>query len=402
MCWVFQNQIGEEDAFLPETEAATFAAVITKSLLSQGAMSVQYIGDSRLLRDELEKKNTSPQSARVEPIRELVPQWRDWYVTRRREQNRLADFLTHIYPEGWGKWFETAARPDRDTLDEFVSDLYQHRMEPRAQPIRCPLPKAEEGEALDDAIRFVENIPMKDFEIRNTPLNGLPGRLTLPNVLSCMAEALRLSTEIPRLPILIARWLTGNIRTRRRWGKEKEMRTRCELYMRRQWEALHKRSTVRAKGVREVHEVGSDKHVEGILRDVENGKVGKARQKLRSNGIFDMADDDIRENITKKYPQDELFSCDPSQVTHWTPAEHEMGTGEDAVLINSLGYTLDCKLPDHRAAGNSTWTYELLKAFGAFPEYRQLLCSYAEKLVNGDLPPDVMDIFKMKYVIPLV
>jgi hypothetical protein len=402
MCWVFQNEIGEDNALLPETEAATFAAAITKNLLQQGAMSVQYIGDSRLLRDEMEKKNTTPQSAKIAPIRELVPDWRDWYVTRRREQNRLADFLTHIYPAGWGKWFETEARPDKKELEEFVNELYQHRMEPRLQPIRCPLPSPGKGEVMDDAIRFVEQIPDSDFEVRNIPLNGLPGRLTLPNVLSCMAEALRLSTEVPRLPILISRWLTGNIKTSRRWGKEKEMRTRCELYMRRQWETLHVRSKARTRGARAPHERGSDRHIAEVLRDVENGKVGKARQRLQSNGVFDMADEDICDNIRQKYPQDEVFSCDPSQVTDWTPAEQVMGTGDDAVTINSLAYSLDYKLPDHKGAGNSTWTYELMKAFGAFPEYRQLLCSYAEKLVNGNLPDDIMTLFKMKYVVPLV
>jgi hypothetical protein len=122
------------------------------------------------------------------------------------------------------RWVCTLIRPEANILQEFIGDLYKRRIHVRAEPVRCPLPAPKQGRDLEKAINFINDLPPEEFERKNVPLDGIPGKLALLNVVACFGEALAM-TNVPVLPFLVCQWITANIRTSKKVGREKEMRT---------------------------------------------------------------------------------------------------------------------------------------------------------------------------------
>jgi hypothetical protein len=400
--FAMMTELKKEDCFVPEAEAGIRAAVITKSLLSMGALSVTYIGDSYALWDQLASSSAStPAAALVRPIRDFVPKWREWYKPRRRTLNRFADFLTKVYPKEWDKWEDVDELPPADLLEEYVEELYFRRFDTTSTPPpkQCDLPRATKGEALEHGISFLAGLDEGELRYRNIPLSGLPGNMVRPNVMACMEEALTLRERAPRLPLLIARWLTGNIVTTRTVGRQKEMRRRCELYMLRDWEALHKRSAPQARS-RRADAADEELRQKLVQNDVEWGRVGRARQRLISAGILDLKDQDVQDCIKAKYPAEETFTIEV-EALQWTSKECIFQGRDGDVTTCSLEYVLDHKLPPGKAPGLSGMTYELIGAFCANPARRKLMCAYAHEVVNDQVPEEVREFYKAKLVVPL-
>jgi hypothetical protein len=397
--WIRKDRIGANNSFLPEAEAAVFASLIAASLIRQGATVTKCIGDSQVVSRAVKSHSCAESTARVSTIRAVIPDHRGWYMARSRRRNHLADYFTHIPPGVWEKWVETENLPSPTHTASFIEELFHNRVT-CMQAIADELPQAAQGPTFSESATFVaEDIPEDDFYLKCNPFLGFLSKGLTDNVDSCFKDAFRLHTQVPRLPILINRWLLGNITTKKKGGIIKEIRKRCVMYMKRDWKSLHFRSIpkVRGGGARKQ---SADELLADVVGDVQGGRVGRARRKLNSLGVFDMADTDVQERVRAKYPDKEDFSV-PGPIPGWTPMLMTIQFGLAEHVFSSMEYSLDFKLPNGRAPGLSGLTYERLKSM-CQNGGRQTLCQYVEELVNGNLPEEVMRFYKAKHVVPLV
>jgi hypothetical protein len=397
--WIRKDQIAANNAFLPEAEAAVFAALVAASLIRQGATSTVCLGDSQSVAGAIKSSTCAESTARVATIRSVIPNVMGWYLARSRRRNHLADYFTHILPRTWGEWVATGERPDQAKEALFVEELFHNRTAARLA-ILHELPQPSQGPSFLESATFVANqISEDEFYLKCNPYLGRLNMGLGDNVDACFIDAFRLHTQVPRLPILINRWLLGNIITRKRGGIMKEIRKRCVMYMKRDWKNLHFRSAPKIRGG-SARNQSKDELLADVVTDVQGGRVGRARRKLNSLGIFDIADPDVQERVRTKYPAKEEFSI-PGPIPGWTPMLMTVQFGLAEHVFSSLEYSLDFKLPNGRAPGLSGLTYERLKLM-CQAGGRVTLCRYVEELVNGTLPEEVMKFFKAKHVVPLV
>jgi hypothetical protein len=194
--------------------------------------------------------------------------------------------------------------------------------------------------------------------------------------------------------------MTGNVKTTKANGRVKEIRTRVDMYMRREWKELHVRSAPALSRPRS-KERTEEETLKGVLSDIEKGKTGRARRILGSKGILDITNPEVQEAVKSKYPQEEVFTK-PEGARGWTPMECMVEMGEDNLhTFSSLEYSLDFKLPDGRAAGLGGTTYERIRSVARDRTHRAHLCAYAEELVNGSAPEEVINFYKAKQIVPL-
>jgi hypothetical protein len=395
---IMKQLVDEDNSFIPEADAAVRAAQISHSLLKQGATSTQCVGDSQVVGKALAADTCAETTFRVAPIKSLVPNVGTWYLPRTRRRNHLADWFTKIDPGKWDTWIASDRRPPSDETDRFVNELFHFRGTARSILIQA-LPSAVQGEGLKAAAEFVANdIQEDEFYLKCAPYAGKVRKGLIANLTDCFTDAFKLHTRVPRLPILINRWLLGNIKTRKRAGLSKEIQRRCEMYMRREWGELHSRSAPRLQGRR-----GQKSEMEALreaVRDVERGGVGKARKRLSSKGVLDISDPLVQAEVTTKYPQIEKWEA-PDRVKGWDPMSRVVEINEKAHAYTSLVYAMDFKLPDGRAPGLSGLTYEWMKRIGHGAEGRLALCQYAIEMVNSNLPPEIQNFYRAKHIVPL-
>jgi hypothetical protein len=205
------DQCDEEDPFIPEADAALQAAKITKYLLDRGAISVQAIGDNEPVKITLGSHCVSRNSVMVQEIKKIIPGWRHWLLIRQRDQNHLADHFTHVMAKGQG-WEVTEERPTHNLRHQFIQELFHTRVQARVPQPSLPTPAPVEGDALEEALRFVrEDIPESDLFIHNQQFDGPIPHGAADSVLRCLYEGVCMRKKEPRLPVLICRWITGNI-----------------------------------------------------------------------------------------------------------------------------------------------------------------------------------------------
>jgi hypothetical protein len=397
--WIRMDRISANNCFIPEAEAAVFAAEVAASLMQQGATVTNCIGDSQAVHLALRSGSSAESTARVASIRRILPNAGTWYWARSRRRNRLADYFTHIPPGMWESWTETNVRPPAEETIRFVEELFHHRVTAMQAVIR-ELPPAAQGPSLTESIAFVKgDIAENELYLK---CNAFMGQLSMglgDNVTECFKDAFTMHTEVPRLPILINRWLLGNIRTKKKGGLKKEIRLRCVMYMKREWKNLHFRSMPKNRS-RRTTEQSPDEKLRDVVADVEGGRVGRARRKLGSLGVFDIAEEEVQKRVREKYPQDEEFSI-KGPIRGWTPMIMAIQFGEATHEFSSLEYARDFKLPNGKAPGLSGLTYERIKAV-ATKGGGVVLGRYVEELVNGNLPEEVLRFYSAKHIVPLV
>jgi hypothetical protein len=398
--WIMKQRMTEDNSFIPEADAAVWAAQIADSLLRQGATSTQCIGDSQAVWSALGATTVAESSFRVSPMRSLLPnQGAGWYLPRRRELNHLSDFFTHVDPGTWEQWTVSDVRPSAEDQVAFVDELFVARVQARQEIVHA-LPPPIQGVTLEESIQYLSSAIKEDeFYLKCESYMGKISKGLNLNVTECFIDAFTMHAKAPRLPILINRWLLGNIRTRKKGGVQKEIRLRCVMYLRREWKQLHERSSPSPRPNRQTK--SSEDTIRDVVRDVEGGRVGRARRKLGSLGIFDISDPDVQDEVRSKYPQEEKFEI-PGLVKGWEPMGRTITIGEKAYSFISLEYALDFKLPNGRAPGLSGLTYERLREIASDRRGKHALCMYAIELVNGNLPEETLRFYRAKHIVPLV